>query len=135
MELLSEFISKNTCCKYKQIGGSGRLTDAEIDLLQTYYGLAIRRYTHNLKDMKTAVWASFLHKASTDSYPQYQLCPKGADSWCGFQNALVCGTNYQHKHSLPNAVIEVIKPVYKDLTEDSLLKKCFHGQTQNWMTF
>lgn len=115
----------------KQIGGAGRLTDSEIDLIQTYYGLAIRRNTHSLKDMRSAVWAIFLHKASTDSHPQHTLCPKGEESWCGFQKALVGGTSYQHKHSLPSAVIEAMRPVFRDLSEDKLLKKCLHGQTQN----
>ncbi|KAJ4427574.1 hypothetical protein ANN_25222, partial [Periplaneta americana] len=99
----------------KSLGGPGRLTEAEIDKLQTYYGLAIRRNTNSLNEMTSAVWASFLHKASTDDRPQHQLCPKGPDSWCGFQKAAASGEAYHHKHSLPNAVLETIKPVYKDL--------------------
>lgn len=115
----------------KVIGGAGRLTDSEIDKLQTYYGLAIRRNIHNLADMKKAVWASFLHKASTDSYPQHQFCPKGPDSWCGYQKAVDSAETYKHKHSLPNVVLEAMKPIYKDLCEDKLLTKCLHGHTQN----
>lgn len=115
----------------KQIGGAGRLTDAEINLLQTYYGLAIRRNNHSVKDMKAAIWASFLHKASTDEHPQHMLCPKDKDSWCGFQRAALYCTKYQHKHSLPSSVIDAIKPIYRDLTDEKLLKKCLHGQTQN----
>lgn len=115
----------------KSLGGPGRLTEAEIDKLQTYYGLAIRRNTNSLNEMTSAVWASFLHKASTDDRPQHQLCPKGPDSWCGFQKAAASGEAYHHKHSLPNAVLETIKPVYKDLSDVNLLRKCLHGQTQN----
>ena len=64
----------------KTLGGAGRLTDAEIDKLQTYYSLAIRRNTHDVEKMRTAVWAIFFHKASTDEKPQHQLCPVGPDS-------------------------------------------------------
>lgn len=115
----------------KALGGPGRLTDAEIDLLQTYFGLAIRRNSNNLKAMREAVWATFLHKCSTDEMPQHVLCPKGPDSWCKYQRSQVTGESYCHKHSLPYAVAEVIKPVYRDLSKPELLKRCLHGKTQN----
>ncbi|GFV30037.1 uncharacterized protein TNCV_3362581, partial [Trichonephila clavipes] len=46
--------------------GRNRLTEAEIDRLQAYYGLAIRRNLSSVKDMQQAIWAIFLHKLSTD---------------------------------------------------------------------
>lgn len=113
------------------LGGAGRLTDAEIDLLQRYYGLAIRRNCNNVEDMKKAVWSSYFHKLSTDKKSQHELCPKGADSWCGYQKAKISGEAYSHKHSLPSAVLLAIKPIYKDLTDVNLLRKCLHGYTQN----
>lgn len=115
----------------KGLGGSGRLTDAEIDKLQNYYGLAIRRNTNSVNQMREAVWASFLHKASTDDKPQHQFCPKGPNSWCRFQKAAVSGETYQHKHFLPHAVLETIKPIYKDLSDIKFFEKCLHGSTQN----
>lgn len=115
----------------KSLGGRGRLSEEEIDKLQLYYGLAIRRHQGNLEAMRNAVWATFFHKASTDEYPQHGLCESGPDSWCGFQKAVSKGNVYPHKHSLPYEVLEAIKPIYKDLSERSLLKRCLHGQTQN----
>lgn len=115
----------------KTLGGQNRLTDAEIDKLQTYYGLAIRRNTEDVEKMQTAVWSIFLHKSSTDDHPQHQLCPKEPDTWCGFHRAIACGEQYHHKHSLPYAVMEVIKPIFRDLSDRNLLQKCLHGHTQN----
>lgn len=115
----------------KPIKGRGRLTDAEIDKLQHYFGLAIRRNTGNLKAMKKAIWATFLHKMSTDAEPKHHLCPLGMESWCGFRRQEAGGPKYTHKNSLPEAVLEAIEPVYKGLTDDSLLRKCLHGGTQN----
>ncbi|GFT57004.1 transposable element Tcb1 transposase [Trichonephila clavipes] len=52
-----------------------RLTDAEIDKLQRYYGLAVRNNTDIINSMKRAIWATYFHKASTDARPQHGLCP------------------------------------------------------------
>ncbi|GFW86216.1 uncharacterized protein TNCV_4779281 [Trichonephila clavipes] len=46
----------------KPLCGRNRLTKAEIDRLQAYYGLAIRRNLSSVKDMQQAIWAIFLHK-------------------------------------------------------------------------
>lgn len=118
-------------CDNKVLGGRGRLTDSQIDKLQTYYGLAIRRNTGNLEDMRQAVWAVFLHKYSTDDKPQHGFCPPGAESWCRYQKSLVSGASYQHKDSLPEAVMELIRPIFRDLSHPDLLRKCLHGKTQN----
>ncbi|GFU43868.1 uncharacterized protein TNCV_652511 [Trichonephila clavipes] len=86
----------------KPISGRGRLTDAEILLLQKYYGLAIRRNVgKSVADMSKSIWAIYFHKLSTDENPQHALCPMGEESWCG------------------------------DLTAKELLLKCLHGRTQN----
>ncbi|GFT45027.1 uncharacterized protein TNCV_3790221 [Trichonephila clavipes] len=58
-----------------------RLTEAEIDRLQAYYGLAIRRNLSSVKDMQQAIWAIFLHKLSTDEKPQHGFCPSDSDTW------------------------------------------------------
>ncbi|GFW19334.1 uncharacterized protein TNCV_256611 [Trichonephila clavipes] len=50
----------------KPLCGRNRLTEAEIDRLQAYYNLAIRRNLSSVKDMQQAIWAIFLHKLSTD---------------------------------------------------------------------
>ena len=115
----------------KCVGGTGRLTDAEIDKLQQYYGLAIRRNVNDVKAMQRAVWATYFHKCSTDDKPIHQLCPKGSDSWCKYQKAAATGATYKHTHSLPSSIMEAIKPIYRDLSQPNLLKKCVHGKTQN----
>ena len=118
----------------KGVGGAGRLTDAEIDRLQKYYGLAIRRNAGekgDVKSMQQAVWATYFHKCSTDQKPIHNFCPKGPESWCRFQRAAATGSTYTHKNALPLTIMEAIKPIYKDLSMPSLLKKCIHGKTQN----
>ena len=115
----------------KCLGGRGRLTDDEIDRLQYYYGQAIRQNKNNLPAMRKAVWATFFHKSSTDEKPSHSLCPPGSDSWCGYQRAVTEGKTYNHKHSLPYHVMEIMKPIYRDLSDSRLLEKCLHGRTQN----
>ncbi|GFX39993.1 uncharacterized protein TNCV_2647561 [Trichonephila clavipes] len=65
----------------KPLCGRNRLTEAEIDRLQAYYGLAIRRNLSSVKDMQQAIWAIFLHKLSTDEKPQHGFCPSDTDTW------------------------------------------------------
>lgn len=113
------------------ISGHGRLTEKEIDNIQTYYGMAIRRNTDSVKNMQQDIWAIFLHKLSTDDKPQHFLCPKGTSSWCKYNRAIETKEAYHHKHSLPVPVVEAMRPVFRNLTNPDLLRKCLHGKTQN----
>jgi len=72
----------------KGIGGKGegKLTDKIGDLTK-YYGLAIKRNSNSIEDMKNAVWATYYHKSSSDAKPQHHLCPTGKDSWCKWRKA------------------------------------------------
>lgn len=117
----------------KSIAGKGRLTDSVIATLTSYYGNAIRANSSSVENMKQAVWAVWFHKSSTDDNPMHSLCPKGADSWCPYQKALHDNNlkMYKHKNNLPVAVMEAIKPIFRDLCDPKLLKRCVGGFTQN----
>ncbi|GFY14896.1 uncharacterized protein TNCV_234461 [Trichonephila clavipes] len=93
----------------KSLGGRNRLTDAEIDKLQRYYGLAIRNNSGNLSAMKQAIWAIFFHKFLTDLNSQHGLCPLGDDLWCGYSRSKLKDDTYKHKHNLPIAIMHCIK--------------------------
>ena len=53
----------------KPIGGAGRLSDHLIDMLQTYYGMAIREHSKDLQGMARAIWAGVMHRVSSDAKP------------------------------------------------------------------
>ncbi|GFS85899.1 uncharacterized protein TNCV_1219091 [Trichonephila clavipes] len=59
----------------KNISGRGRLTLKEVDSIQHYYGLAIRKNLSSVEDMKRAIWTIYFHKLSTEDNPQHALCP------------------------------------------------------------
>lgn len=48
------------------MGGKNRLIDIEIDKLQVYYVLAVRRGGSSLDDMKGNIWATYFQKLSAD---------------------------------------------------------------------
>ncbi|GFW63501.1 uncharacterized protein TNCV_401671 [Trichonephila clavipes] len=125
-QLKGQILSDGKC-----LSGKNRLTEHEIDNLQSYYGSAIRRNHSSVQNMRQAIWAIFLHKLSTDEYPQHGFCPIGEDSWCGFKKAEASGKSYKNKNSLPVAVVEAMRPIFRDLSHPDLLKKCLHGKTQN----
>ena len=49
----------------KGIDGKGKLTDAMIDKLQNYYGIAIRSNSADLEAMRSAIYASLFHCSSS----------------------------------------------------------------------
>ena len=103
-----------------------------IDRLQNYYGIAIRRNVGDLDKMKKAIYASLFHCASSERRNLHSYCPEGSDSWCGFNRDRANRTSlYKPGPGLPDQVIAEVKPVFKRLSEDSLLEKCLDGKTQN----
>ncbi|GFY23786.1 hypothetical protein TNCV_3535801 [Trichonephila clavipes] len=52
-------------------GGKGRLTDAIISKLTTFYGNAVRVNSHNVNEMRQAVWVVWAHTSSTDDEPRH----------------------------------------------------------------
>ncbi|GFT03236.1 uncharacterized protein TNCV_3610911 [Trichonephila clavipes] len=109
----------------KPLCGRNRLTEAEIDRLQAYYGLDIRRNLSSVKDMQQAIWAIFLHKLSTDEKPQHGFCPSDTDTWCKFKKSRIAWETYHHKNSLPVDVVEAMRPIFRDLANPELLKSVY----------
>ena len=107
------------------LGGKGKLTDAMIDKLQNYYGIAIRSNVGDLNGMRKTIHASFFHCASSERRDLHTHCPTGPSSWCGFKRDR---NSFKHSPGLPDAVIAKVKPVCQRLSEDSLLEKCLHGK-------
>ena len=118
----------------KPLGGAGRLPDRIIDLLQTYFGMAIRGNTSDLQAMAKACWAALLHKVD---FPKpetcHRCCPAGNTSWCDWQRLKPEDRQeeYVPTDSLPLAVYDVVKPIWVQLTDKSLLQRCLCGATQN----
>jgi hypothetical protein len=114
------------------IGGKKKLTNAMIDKLQNYYGIAIRSNVGNLNKMKKAIHATLFHCASNKDRPLHDHCPDGASSWCGYKRDAANKTKkFKHGVGLPLNVIALMKPIYIRLSDDNLLNKCLHGKTQN----
>ncbi|GFX10997.1 uncharacterized protein TNCV_512571 [Trichonephila clavipes] len=83
------------------------LTLKEVDSIQHYYGLAIRKNLSSVEDMKRAIWAIYFHKLSTEDNPQHALCVLLADFICPFEgvNELLrhcCPFVLQRQSKLPN---------------------------------
>ena len=116
----------------KGFGGRGKLTDSMIDRLQNCYGIAIQSNQGDLVNMKKSIFAALFHCASSEKNNWHDHCPKGKDSWCKFQQDAVNATNtYIPGAGLPLTVVSHVKPVFLELSDESLLQKCLHGKTQN----
>ena len=106
--------------KEKKLGGAERLTNTKIDILQKYFGIALRNNIGDLEKMTNAIIASVYHVSE-----YHEKCPKTNESWCQFQRDKIEGTNfYKCKDGLPVDVRKAILPIYNDLTKPELLVKC-----------
>lgn len=120
--------------KRKKKGAKLRLTDKMINKLQNYFGIAIRACSgKSVNEMKRDIGASLYHCCEFGSEEQrHIICRKNALSWCKYQADLINGTNtYKRKFSIHNKIFQVIKPVFMELSSDTLLAKGLHGKTQN----
>ena len=116
----------------KGLGGKGKLTEAMIDKLQNYYGIAVRSNPGDLEAMKKAIHASLFHVASSKDNKWHQHCPDGKQSWCAFKADIANRTDtYKPGKGLPLEVVKHVKPIFQELSNDELLNKCLHGKTQN----
>ena len=95
-----------------------------------YYGNAIKEHSDTHDKMSKAICVTFYHKSSTDAKPTHHSSPKGANSWQQTE-AKKKLKSFKHKFSIPIVIMEVIKPIYQDPTNKTLLKRCVGGFTQN----
>ena len=51
--------------------------------------------------------------------------------WCKYLKAEQEGKQLDHDDSLPQAVLDLMKPIFRDLISPDLLRKCLEGYTQN----
>ena len=113
----------------KKIGGKGRLTNKQIDDIQNFFGNAIRGNKNNLEGMRKSIWSIYFHKLSTNEQPYHKgMCDP---RWCKYLKAEQEGKQLDHDNSLPKAVLDLMKPIFRDLTNPDLLRKCLEGYTQN----
>ncbi|XP_065675570.1 uncharacterized protein LOC136091785 [Hydra vulgaris] len=124
---------RNLKKREKGLGGKGQLTDATIDRLQNFVGVAIRQNVGNLKEMKAGVLASLFHVASSKNNSlHFPHCPTGSDSWCKYNaDKINKTTTYKPGPGLPMDVIMKVRYIFEELSKDSELQKCLHGKTQN----
>jgi len=129
----------------KPIGGKGRLTESAIKRLQRYYGLAIRQNTVRSSNptnaerqlavyqMRRNIMALLSHTICRDDLTiQHRYCPTGRKSWCSWQRDKAIGTSsFVAKDCLPEIFMDLLKPIFIDLSTDELLQRCVVGATQN----
>ena len=85
--------------------------------------------------MQRAVWATYFYISSSNAHSLHSFCPKGPDTWCSCNKPRANGESYDHDEKkrthLTGAVMLELKPIFKNLSQPSLLKKCVHGKEQN----
>ena len=70
-----------------------RLTDALIDKLQNYFGIALRSSAKTVPELKKALLASLFHVMSSEGNNFHSYWSVGADSWYQYERDIVNKTN------------------------------------------
>ena len=101
--------------------------------MQKFYGIAICQNLDNLYKMKKAVGAIIWHCTDfEDSEYRHHFCPPGQLSWCKYNQDKETGkTTYKKTINIPTWIHDIIKSIFVSLSDDALLSKCLHGETQN----
>ncbi|KAG8234080.1 hypothetical protein J437_LFUL014540 [Ladona fulva] len=118
--------------KNKGVGGRNKISGKMIDKLTIYYGLTIRRNGESVDRMRDTIWATYYHYKSNYVEPIHGKCPPGHDLWGSWRKAEGKLATHSHDYkSLPDYVLQVMKPIYTELTAEALLQHCLGGYTQN----
>ena len=114
------------------ISDKGRLTDRDINLHQNYFGMTARQNS-DVPSMKKAIGTVLFHCLESECDEQRHLFrTRTENSWRKWQSDQITGKEtYKTKISLPSAIKTLIKPIFVDLSNNSLLEKCLHHKTQN----
>ena len=83
--------------------------------------------------MKKGVDAVLFHCSDiADDNIWHKCFPRIVNGWCKWQHDKLTGeSTYKKKLNLPLVIKTVIEPIFRDLSDEKLLSKCLHGQTQN----
>ena len=102
--------------------------------MQCYFGMAIRSNTDSLFLMKKGVGAILFHCCTADySATSHRYCPQDENTWCRYWKAVNRGEGdtFEEKDGLPDSINKILRPIFDDVSNDTLLSKCLHGMTQN----
>ena len=78
--------------------------------------------------MQNDIMAVLYHSCNVSEKTRHQYCPSGKDSWCQFKRT---GRFENKDHHLDPVFLELLEPVFKRLCEQSLLRRCLPGFSQN----
>ncbi|XP_072032290.1 uncharacterized protein [Amphiura filiformis] len=92
----------------KTFDEKGRLHRKRVDLLQGFYGKALRTNKGNPEAASAETMAGLYHYAGDHSY-----CPTRNDTWCNFKKDEISGTNNSEPVDDPftPAMVAVMKPI------------------------
>ena len=105
-----------------------------INKLQNLFEIALRQNVNKtVHEMKVAIGAVLHHSTELKERENHHLyCLQGSDTWCKYWMDKINNTDkHVEKPGIPIAIYKAIKPIFLDLSRDTLLVKCLHGKTQN----
>ena len=91
--------------------------------------MSTREIEMSVKKIMKAVWAVLYHCVIHDDKSRHRFCPDGEKSWCSYKRT---GKKVEDKpHYLDPIFLQLLKPIFKRLSDRSLLLRCLPGYSQN----
>ncbi|GFV36753.1 CCHC-type domain-containing protein [Trichonephila clavipes] len=116
--------SKHVCSNYKGSAGNMEVVGA--------YRIFERSNVRNVQYNEYYGDGDSKGYESVKNFYGINTCPEGSESWCRYQRAKAAVSPLKEiEQGLPNKIINQIKPTYLKLCNETLLKKCLHGKTQD----
>ena len=123
---------KGTLSDGKTLSGKGCLTDKMINKLQNYFGITIRQCEgKRVLEMKKAIGADLFNCSEASNLGTKHIKSVHKNLIVGANIKLISTTIRQHMKINQGRVRELIKPIFVDLNNYEIPKKCLHGKTQN----
>ena len=84
--------------------------------------------------MQSATKTALFYVASNRGHNlHYPHCPVGPDSWWKYNQDRANGTTtYKPGPALPMSTVLKFRPIYEELSDKDLLKKCLHDPKLEW---
>ena len=121
---ITSLSGKGKLTEKTSLSGKGKLTEKTINSMQNYYGMAIRGNKNDLYAMKKSTGAILWHCTDFENKEyRHRFCPE--NSWCKYKE----NPEYKPSINLSKWIHDLL--IFKSLSDDELLRKCLHGETQN----
>ena len=110
----------------QKLSGKGRVTEAFVDKISSYFCLAIQQTAKaggDFSQVADAIWRTYYHKIGDHS-----RCSSAPDTWCTYHQAVQSNSveQYVQKGAVQPKYLEPLRYIFEDVTRKEYLERLLH---------